>query len=188
MNIGFNIPCIQISLKKVFGLLEFAQIPRKDGRAQPRIEEPDEENRGYDDIFPGSDNTPDSGGQTDKSNPEDPVHPDTNTEETDHEDSSKKEDIFPLEEDDDWDKDITEEEITQTDEVWESEKNKKNDEFDIPDDIDEYDPDHPLKELPDSDETNEEFEETQEKPIVETPDEEVPPIDFPDEDELDLKP
>lgn len=32
-------------------------VQRRDGRAQPKIEEPDEENRDYEEILPGSENT-----------------------------------------------------------------------------------------------------------------------------------
>ncbi|WP_111671026.1 hypothetical protein [Algoriphagus litoralis] len=60
---------------------ENSQIPRTDGRAQPRIEEPDEENLNYMDIAgEGRENAP-TGGFAEKDNPQDLDHPD-------HEDGS----------------------------------------------------------------------------------------------------
>jgi len=65
--------------QKIFASINsysFSVIPRKDGRSQPKIEEPDEENRGYEGIMPGHDGTPDTGAAPEKNYPDDPDHPD----------------------------------------------------------------------------------------------------------------
>lgn len=54
--------------------LYWAAIQRKDGRAHPKIEEPDEENMDYDGIMPGREGTPDTGAEPEKENPDDPDH------------------------------------------------------------------------------------------------------------------
>jgi hypothetical protein len=51
-------------------------VQRRDGRAQPKIEEPDEENRGYGGILPGNEETPDTGADPDGELPSDKSHPD----------------------------------------------------------------------------------------------------------------
>jgi hypothetical protein len=52
------------------------QIPRKDGRAQPRIGEPDEENMDYSDLSPLGNRGPSSSGMAEKESPLDLDHPD----------------------------------------------------------------------------------------------------------------
>lgn len=53
-----------------------SQLPRKDGRSQPKIEEPDEQNLDYSDIASNPDETPSTGGFPEKDSPEDLDHPD----------------------------------------------------------------------------------------------------------------
>jgi hypothetical protein len=69
MHKGSNISRRFIGIMKS---LYYAAIKRKDGRAQPKIEEPDEENMDYDGIMPGREGTPDTGAEPEKENPEDP--------------------------------------------------------------------------------------------------------------------
>lgn len=54
------------------------QIPRKDGRAQPRIEESDEENMNYVDIALNKKGMPTTNSASEKDSPQDIDHPDDN--------------------------------------------------------------------------------------------------------------
>lgn len=65
---------------------------RKDGRANPKIEEPDEENMGYDALFPERDELPETGADPEKAFPEDPVHPDVDTGTDEHSDRPSTDD------------------------------------------------------------------------------------------------
>lgn len=55
-----------------------SQLPRKDGRAQPRIEEPDEENLNYEDLATNNEGMPTTGSYPEKDSPQDLDHPDIN--------------------------------------------------------------------------------------------------------------
>lgn len=55
-----------------------SQLPRKDGRTQPRIEEPDEENLNYEGLATNNEGMPTTGSYPEKDSPQDLDHPDIN--------------------------------------------------------------------------------------------------------------
>lgn len=55
---------------------ENSQLPRKDGRAQPRIEESDEENMNFEDIASHKEGMPTTSSAPEKDSPQDLDHPD----------------------------------------------------------------------------------------------------------------
>ena len=168
---------------QVFNSLKFAGNPGKDGRAQPKIEEPDEENRGFEDIVSGEERTPESGGATERTNPQHPIHP-----ETDSHGINRENQIPHPQKDENLGNDIPEEDMERLQEESETVENPKKEEFDIDDDGLEYEPQQPLKVDPDLDENEEEFDQVKEKPFVDLPDEEEAANDFPDEEEFYPKP
>lgn len=72
---------------------ENSQTSRKDGRAQPRIEEPDEENLNYSEMRGGRGGSP-TGAYPDKDSPQDLDHPDISEE---NPVGGSREDEFPME-------------------------------------------------------------------------------------------
>jgi hypothetical protein len=154
-------------------------VQRRDGRAQPRIEEPDEENRGYEGILPGREGTPDTGAEPDGQLPSDIAHPDTavpDDAETQRTYTGETEEALPSDitggEGDLWQEELdpsTEEDIP-----------LRPSEVEIPDEI-HYDQEEDLRVIsPEQDSEETAFERLEEDPDLDNPDE-FDSDTFPDE-------